>query len=69
MSARGARWLTFGALVSSVMVVLGAFVLIRLIVRAEAPLTGTPMLDVAFGLFFIARGVIHFWTARRRSRL
>ena len=55
-------------IISSVMIILGVFVLTRLLVRPGQPLTGTPLLDLAFGLFLIARGAVHFWTVRRRSR-
>jgi hypothetical protein len=60
--------LTIVAIISGVMVVLGLFVLGRLLVRPDQPLTGTRVLDMAFGLFFVARGAIHFWTIRRRAR-
>ena len=62
------RRFTIGSVIGSVMIVLGAFVLVRLLLRGGAPLTGTPMLDIAFGLFFIARGGLYFWSMRRRMR-
>ena len=61
--------LSVGAVIGSVMIALGIFVVGRLVVRPDEPLTGTPLLDIAFGLFFIARGAIYFWTLRRRSRV
>ncbi len=61
--------LTIGRVISSVMIGLGSFVLLRLLVRSDQPLTGTVMIDVAFGLFFIARGAISFWTMRRRPEV
>ncbi len=57
-----------GAIISAVMIILGLFVAGRLLVRPGQPLTGTVLLDVAFALFFIARGAIYFWTLRLRSR-
>ena len=57
-----------GAIISGAMVVLGVFVLARLLLRPDQPITGTRVLDIAFGLFFIARGAIYFWTVRRRTR-
>ena len=59
---------TIGSVIGTVMIILGAFVLVRLLLRGGAPLTGTPLLDVAFGLFFIARGALYFWSVRRRMR-
>ena len=69
MTTTGSVRLTVGAIISGVMVALGAFVLIRLMVRPAAPLTGTPVMDLAFGLFFVARGGVYFWMARRRARM
>ena len=60
--------LTIGTILSSIMILLGVFVLGRLVVRGGEALTGAPMLDVAFGLFFIARGALQFWSVRRRMR-
>ena len=60
---------TIGLIIASVMIALGVFVLLRLLVRLDAPLTGTPMIDIAFGVFFVARGAVSVWTIRRRSRL
>jgi len=60
--------LTIGTIISSVMILLGVIVLLRLLVRAGDPLTGTTMLDIAFGVFFIGRGAVHFWSVRRRMR-
>ena len=59
--------LGFGAVISGIMIALGLFVAGRLLVR-EQPLTGTVLLDAAFALFFIVRGALYFWTARRRAR-
>ena len=61
--------LTIGGIISGVMIALGVFVLGRLLLRPDEPLTGQVMLDVAFGLFFIGRGAVYFWTVRRRARL
>ena len=58
---------TIGTILSGIMVLLGVFVLGRLLVRGD-PLTGSPLLDVAFGLFFVARGALQFWSVRRRMR-
>jgi len=69
MTAPGAPRLAISTIISGVMVTLGVFVLVRLLVRPGQPLTGTPILDLAFGLFFIARGALYFWTVRRRSRM
>ena len=66
-TARSVR-MTIGAIISGVMIALGVFVLGRLMLRPDAPLTRQVMLDVAFGLFFIGRGAVYFWTVRRRSR-
>ena len=63
-----ARRLTVGTIISSVMIALGLFIFIRLFLRLDAPLTGTALLDIAFGLFFVGRGAIHFLAARRRAR-
>ena len=60
--------LAIGRMLSGLMILLGAFVLVRLLVLGGNPLTGTAVLDVAFGVFFIARGSIYFWSARRRMR-
>ena len=60
--------LTVGKVLGAIMIVLGAFVLVNLLVRGGDPITGTPLLDFAFGLFFIARGALYFWTVRRRMR-
>jgi hypothetical protein len=60
--------LTIGTIISGVMVLLGVFVLVRLLLRTSDPLTGSPALDLAFGVFFIGRGAIHFWSVRRRMR-
>ena len=57
-----------GAAISAIMILLGVFVAGRLLVRPEVPLTGTAVLDIAFALFFIARGALFFWTMRRRMR-
>jgi hypothetical protein len=40
----------------------------RLLVRPHNPLTGTALLDIAFALFFLARGALFFWTMRQRAR-
>ena len=50
------------------MLALGVFVAIRLLVRPGDPLTGTVAVDIAFALFFMARGALYFWTVRRRAR-
>ncbi len=60
--------LTIGMMLSGIMIILGVFVLVRLLVRGGDPLTGTALLDVAFGAFFIGRGAVQFWTVRRRMR-
>ena len=57
-----------GSAISAVMIALGVFVAVRLLVRPANPLTGTVVLDIAFALFFIARGALFFWTMRRRAR-
>ena len=54
-------------LIGGIMIVLGAFVLVRLLIRGT-PVTGSVALDFAFGLFFIARGALYFWAIRRRMR-
>jgi hypothetical protein len=55
-------------IISGVMAALGLFVLGRLVMQPDQPLTGTRVLDLAFGLFFVARGAVYFWTVRRRAR-
>ena len=57
-----------GAVISGVMMALGLFVAGRLLMRPGDPLTGTVLVDIAFAVFFLARGAIYFWTMRRRSR-
>ena len=64
---QGAPAMKIGYVIGAVMIVLGAFVLVRLLLRGGEPLTGTLLLDLAFGLFFIARGALYFWTVRRRT--
>lgn len=61
-------WVTIGTVLGGIMMAIGAFIIGRLVVRGDAPLTGQPLLDVAFGLFFLARGALHFWSLRRRMR-
>ena len=63
---RGA--LTIGSILGGIMTAIGAFILLRLIVRGGEPITGTLLLDVAFGLFFIARGALHLLKLRRHLR-
>ncbi len=58
-----------GTIISGVMIVLGLFVLLRLLMRPGEPLTGTVPVDIAFGLFFLARGAIHFRNAHRGTRM
>ena len=60
--------LTIGTILSGIMILLGVFVLLRLLVRPGEPLTGTTLLDIAFGVFFIGRGAVQFWSVRRRMR-
>lgn len=60
--------LAIGTVVSGVMMALGIFVGARLLVYPDRPLTGTRVLDIAFALFFLARGALYFWTMRRRAR-
>ena len=57
-----------GMMLSGIMILLGVFVLGRLLARGGQPLTGTVALDLAFGLFFVARGSLAVWAARRRAR-
>ena len=57
-----------GSVISRVMIGLGIFVAGRLLMRPDEPLTGSALLDGAFALFFIARGVLYFWTQRRQAR-
>ena len=57
-----------GAVISGIMFALGVFVAIRLLVRPGDPLTGAVAVDIAFALFFMARGALYFWTVRRRAR-
>lgn len=57
-----------GAVLSAIMFALGLFVAIRLLVRPVEPLTGAVAVDIAFALFFMARGALYFWTVHRRSR-
>jgi len=68
VTTAGSVRVTIGAIISGVMIALGTFILIRLLVRPGQPLTMSLMLDVAFGLFFIGRGAVYFWTVRRRAR-
>ena len=60
--------LGFRAVISLVMIALGLFLAVRLLVRPGEPLTSSVALDIAFSVFFVARGAIHFWTVRRRAR-
>ena len=57
-----------GAVISGIMFALGLFVAVRLLVRPGDPLTGAVAVDIAFALFFLARGALYFWTMRRRAR-
>jgi hypothetical protein len=57
-----------GAVISGIMFALGVFVGVRLLVRPGDPLTGAVGVDIAFALFFMARGALYFWTVRRRAR-
>ena len=57
-----------GAVISAIMFALGVFVAVRLLVRPDNPLTGAVSVDIAFALFFMARGALYFWTIHRRSR-
>ena len=57
-----------GAVISAIMFALGLFVAVRLLARPAQPLTGAVAVDIAFALFFMARGALYFWTMRRRSR-
>ena len=57
-----------GAVISGIMFALGLFVALRLVVRPDDPLTGAVAVDIAFALFFLARGALYFWTMRRRAR-
>ena len=65
----GAPRFSIGLFISGVMIALGIFVLGRLLINPAQPLTGTVMIDFAFGVFFIARGAVHLWTIRRRSQI
>jgi hypothetical protein len=56
-----------GAVISGIMFALGVFVAVRLLVRPGEPLTGSVAVDIAFALFFMARGALYFWTMRRRA--
>lgn len=60
--------LAIGTILSAVMILLGAFVLGRLIMRPDDPMMPSPMLDIAFGVFFIGRGAVQYWSVRRRMR-
>jgi hypothetical protein len=60
--------LAIGRMLSGLMLLLGAFVLLRLLIRPGDPLTPSVALDIAFGLFFVGRGALYFWTVRRRMR-
>ena len=64
----GTERLGFRAIVSAVMIALGLFLAVRLFVRPGQPLTSAVALDIAFAVFFLARGALYFWTARRRAR-
>ena len=43
----------------------GAFIALRLVAGAGTPLTSSRLLDIAFGAFFLIRGVMNVRTARR----
>lgn len=43
----------------------GAFIAVRLVAGAGAPITSSRLLDIAFGAFFLIRGVMNVRTARR----
>ena len=54
-----------GLIIGGVMTGLGVWIAVRLLVMRAAPLTGTLGLDLAFAVFFVARGLIQY----RRWRL
>ena len=56
------------AVISGVLIGLGLFIVGRLMMRPDQPLTGTVVLDAAFAIFFLTRGALYFWMKRRRSR-
>ncbi len=54
-----------GLMIGGVMTGLGVWIAVRLLVMRTTPLTGTFALDLAFAVFFVARGLIQY----RRWRL
>ena len=64
----GKPLLAVGTILSVIMILLGAFVLGRLLARPDDPMMPSPMLDIAFGLFFMGRGAVQYWSVRRRMR-
>ena len=60
--------MAIGRMLSGLMLLLGVFVLARLLIRPRDPLTPSIALDIAFGLFFVGRGALYFWSVRRRPR-
>lgn len=56
---------TLGLGIGAIMAALGAYIALRALVFRETPLTGTLALDLAFAVFFIARGGLQY----RRWRL
>jgi hypothetical protein len=56
---------SLGLGIGAIMAALGAYIALRVLALGETPLTGTLALDLAFAVFFIARGGLQY----RRWRL
>lgn len=53
--------------IGAIMIALGLYVAIRVLLAGEPPLTGSLALDVAFGVFFVARGALAYRRWRRSN--
>lgn len=65
MEPRSLASSTLGLGIGAVMAALGVYIALRALVVGGAPLTGSLGLDLAFAVFFIARGGLQY----RRWRL
>jgi hypothetical protein len=57
--------LKFRTAVGAVMVLLGAFVLMRIYLAGQPPKLGRQSIDTIFGIFFILRGALSLRSSRR----
>ena len=54
-----------GLAIGAVMVALGVYITGRIVLAGLPPLTGTAWLDLAFGVFFVARGALAYGRWKR----